>query len=52
MFEPSERINQLYKLLSQVPSEFDAARQVMEAEKPREEELAWLAAELVNDTLW
>ena len=50
MFEPSERMNRLYKLLSQVPPEFDAARQMMEKEKPREEELAWLAAELVNDT--
>ena len=50
MFEPSERMKRLYELLSQIPPEYDAARRMLEAEKPGEEELAWLAAELVNDT--
>ena len=50
MFEPSERMKRLYGLLSQIPPEYDAARRMLEAEKPGEEELAWLAAELVNDT--
>lgn len=34
MFEPSERMKRLYELLSQIPPEYDAARQMLEAEKP------------------
>lgn len=50
MFEPSERMKRLYELLSQIPPEYDAARQMLEAEKPGEEELAWLAIQLTEDT--
>ena len=50
MFEPSERMKRLYGLLSQIPPEYDAARRMLEAEKPGEEELAWLAIQFTEDT--
>lgn len=50
MFEPSEQIQQLYELLSQLPPELDTARKMMESEHPSELELAWLAKEVVDNT--
>lgn len=50
MFEPSEQMQQLYELLSQLPPELDTARKMMENERPSGLELAWLAKEVAGDT--